>query len=267
METQYRLLIIVLGIFLSISLASAITISTPSQVNLGENFDLVILGSGFYALEMKIPQGLSIISDPSVGTRTGDIYKTVTTGSLTIILRGIQSGTYTISGQFTDGSGIKDLNSQIIIIKEQEVIPICPTCPVDSVWSNCEEGKQIKIIYICSSSTNYQCVQTTETLDCQVEPIVDSDGEIVTCEVGWICKDENNLAYQSSDCSLSSVQECSEGCENKECKVKQEIKDKYPEENLTIDIDPPSIQETPQSFFAKVGSLIRRIIDFLIFWD
>ncbi|KKL04106.1 hypothetical protein LCGC14_2619370 [marine sediment metagenome] len=66
METQYRLLIIVLGIFLSISLASAIIISTPSQVNLGENFDLVILGSGFYALEMKIPQGLSLISDPSV---------------------------------------------------------------------------------------------------------------------------------------------------------------------------------------------------------
>ncbi|KKK40236.1 hypothetical protein LCGC14_3119940, partial [marine sediment metagenome] len=165
---------------------------------------------------------------------------------------------------WTDGSGIKDLNSQIIIIKEQEVTPICPTCLVDSVWSNCEEGKQIKIIYICSSSTNYQCVQTTETLDCQVEPIADSDGDIVTCEVGWMCKDENNLAYQSSDCTLSSVQECSEGCDNKGCKFKPEIKEQF-EDNLTIEILPP--EEKPKSFFAKIIDFIKGVIDALIFWD
>ncbi len=121
MEKQYRLLsIFVLGIFLIISLASATSLSAPSQVDLNQNFNLVISGTGFYALEIIIPQGLSIISDPSAGIRTGDLYKTVTTGSLTIVLRGIQSGTYTISGQFTDGSGIKDLNSLTIIIKEQE---------------------------------------------------------------------------------------------------------------------------------------------------
>ena len=235
MEKQYRLLsIFVLGIFLIISLASATSLSAPSQVDLNQNFNLVISGTGFYALEIIIPQGLSIISDPSAGIRTGDLYKTVTTGSLTIVLRAIQSGTYTISGQFTDGSGIKDLNSRTIQVREQQTTPTCPTCPTDSEWSNCENGQQIKMIYFCSSSTDYKCVQSTETLDCQVEPIMDSDGEVVTCEVGWICKDSDNLAYQSSDCSLSSIQKCSEGCENKECKVKEEIKDNYPEDNLTI---------------------------------
>ncbi len=264
MEIQHRLLIIAIGIFLSIPLASAITISTPSQVNLGENFNLVISGSGFYAIEMKIPQGLSIISDPSAGIRTGDIYKTVTVGSLIIILRGAQSGIYTISGQYTDGSGIKDLNSEIIIVQNYPVTPTCPTCLVGSKWSNCEDGRQIRIIYVCSSSTNYQCAQTRETLDCETEPIVDSDGNTIICEVGWVCKDENNLAYQSSDCSLSSIQKCSEGCENKECKVKPEIKEQYPDDNLTIKILP---DEASQSFFAKIIEFIKRIIDFLIFWD
>lgn len=234
MEIQYRLLIVLLIGILSISLASAVSIQTPNSVNLGENFNLVIFSSGFYALEIIIPQAFQIISDPSGGIRTGDLYKTVTTGSLTIKLRGVTKGTYTLSGQYTDGSGIKDLNSETIQIKEQQIQPTCPTCPSDSGWSNCEDGKQIKIIYICSSSTDYKCVQTTETLDCQTEPIVDSDNNIITCEVGWICKDSNNLAYQSSDCSLSSVQECSEGCENNECKVKKEVKDNYPKENLDI---------------------------------
>ncbi len=262
---KYKLLTLVLGIFLSVQLASAVSLSSPSSVDIGENFNLVISGSGFYALEMNIPSAFEIISDPSSGTRTGDIYKTVTTGSLTIRLRSVKEGTYTIDGQFTDGSGIEALNSKTIIIKEQQTTPTCPTCTTNSEWSNCEEGRQIRMIYFCSSSTNYQCVQSTETLDCQVEPIVDSKGEIITCEVGWICKDVNNLAYQSSDCSLSSVQECSEGCDNKGCKVKPEIKEDFPEDNLTITIIPP--QEDTQSFFDKIVDLIKRIIDSFIFWD
>ena len=264
MEKKLGLLTIFVLVF-SISLASAVSWNVPSSVNLNQNFDVSFYGSGMYCIEANIPNNFLIITDISNGVRSNGVYKTCYASDFKITLRPTQSGTHTISGQYTSGEGIKDLNSKTIIVKEQQTTPTCPTCPSDSEWSNCENGKQIKMIYICSSSTNYQCVQTTETLDCQVEPIVDSDDNIVTCEVGWICKDENNLAYQSSDCSLSSIQECSRGCENKECKVKLEIKEDFPEDNLTITIIPP--QEDTNSFFDKIGDLIKRIIDFLIFWD
>ncbi len=269
METKYRLLILILGIILNISLASAVSFSAPSEIEFNSNFNLVILGEGFYALEIIIPSQFIIISDSSGGTRTGNIYKTVTIGNLNIQLRGTHSGTYTISGQYTLGDGIKDLNPQIITVKKPQSIslPTCPTCPADLEWSNCENGQQIKIIYICSSSTKHQCIQTTRTLNCQTDSITDSDNNIITCEVGWICKDKNNLAYQSSDCSLSSIQECLEGCENKECKVKPEIREEHSEENLTIEISPPSTKETFQSFFARIKNFFKKIIEFLIFWD
>lgn len=265
METQHRLLItLMFGIFLSISLVSAVSISyAPSQVNLNENFNLQISGSGFYALEMTIPQAFQIVSDSSGGTRTGDLYKTVTTGSLTIVLRGIQAGTYTILGQYTDGSGIKDLNSKTIQINQpyNPPSPSCPTCPSATEWSNCENNQQIKYVYSCSSSTNYQCIQSTETQSCQIQQ---TQTPPPTCEVKWICKDSDNLAYQSSDCSLSSIQKCSVGCENGECKIPPNIVEPN---STTPTINPAGNKETPQSVFARIINFIKRIIDALIFWD
>lgn len=255
------LIILVFGIFL-ISLASAVSISyAPSQVNLNENLNLQISGSGFYALEMNIPQNIQIVSDPSGGTRTGEVYKTVTTGSLTIILRGIQTGTYTISGKYTQGDGIFNLNSKTIIIENYISTPTCPICPSSTAWSNCENNQQIRYVYSCSSSTNYQCVQSTETQTCEVQ-------QTPNCNVKWICKDSNNLAYQSSDCSLSSIQKCSSGCENGGCKIPPNVAE--PNSSLPITINPAGTKETsqsPQSIIQKIIDFIKKIIDALIFWE
>ena len=258
---------LIFGMLLSTQLASAVYFSAPSQVNLNENFNIAFSGSGFYCLELYIPNNFILISDSVNGALNNGVYKPCSGTNFVSTFRATEPGTYTITGIYSSDSGVMNFNPKTIIVKEQQTTPTCPTCPSATSWSNCENNQQIKYVYSCSLYTNYQCVQSIETQSCQIETTGGSSSNSnPTCEVGWICKDENNLAYQSSDCSLSSVQKCSEGCENKECKVKQEIKDKFPEENLTIEIDPPSVQETPQSFFDKIGSLIRKIIDFLIFW-
>ncbi len=254
METQHRLLILAIVTLLSISLVSAPTMSSVSTVDLNANFNLVIAGSSFYALELIIPQEFQIIEDSSGGVRTNNLYKTVTTGSLILQLRGTQLGTYTISGQYTDGNGIKDLN-QISIQIIQPSTPIslsCPICPDETAWSNCVNNKQIKYAYSCSSQTNYQCTQSTQTQTCQTSK----------CEARWICTDSYNIAYQSSDCSLSSIQHCEIGCINGECIPTQNVSD----DNLTIDINPEK-QGILQSFFSKIADFIKNIIDILIFWN
>jgi len=268
-EENYRLLsLLVFGILLSISLASAVSMSAPYSADTNENFNLAISGSGFYALEMNIPSNLQIISDPSGGQRTGEVYKTVTTGSLTLTLKGIYAGTYTIYGQYTDGSGIKDLNSEIILIEDYVATPTCPTCQSSTAWSNCENNQQIRYVYSCSSSTNYQCVQSTEFQSCSIP---DSSGDSSTttenpkCTATWVCKDDYTLAYQSSDCSLSSIQKCSSGCENRECKIPPSVVE--PNSTIQVTINQAGTKETTQSIFAKIINFIKSIIDFLIFWD
>ena len=266
MKNKY--IILFLSMFLSISLVNAISIDTPSQVNIKENFNLIISGYGFYALEIHIPQEFQIVSDPSGGMRTNDLYKTVTTGSLTIVLRGTKTGTFTISGQYTTGEGIKDLNSEIIQVNQLYTPALsCPTCPSATVWSNCEKNRQIRIIYSCSASTNYQCIESAETQSCQIE----IQSSPITCNAEWICKDSTSLAYQSSDCSLSSVQKCNYGCENKKCKVSN-LNIKEIGDNLTVTINPPEEIQKPsrrnlKSIFDKIIDFIKKIIDALIFWS
>jgi hypothetical protein len=246
MAKKYRLYLILLVSIMAISLASAVSISSPINVNVNSNFNLDISGSGFYALEMIIPSNFQIISDPSGGVRTGDLYKTVNTGSFTIQLRGIKTGLYSINGKYTDGNGIKDLNNLNIQVNPSTILKICPSCPGDLPWSNCVNNKQIKYYYICSPDTDYQCVQLSEVQSCESE----------TCESLWVCSDPSHIAYKSSDCSLSSIQLCDYGCEEGKCKVLEELED-----NKVI----PEGKKV-YSFFIKASNFFKRIINILIFW-
>lgn len=260
MEKKNKLLIsLIMSIFLSISLASAVTISsTLSQVNINQNFNLEIEGSGFYALEMVIPQTFEIVSDPSAGVHSGDSYKTITTGSLVLTLRATKAGVYIITGQYTDGTGIKNLNFKTITVLSYENTLSCPSCPTSTEWSNCEENKQIKQVYSCSIDTDYICEQFIEEKFCYLEDPSDS------CSAEWICKDSAHIVYQSSDCSLSSIYECSDKCKDGVCVVSEDLIEEYEDEELDIKLDSLDVKE---SFFTKIKNFMNRIVDFFIFWN
>ena len=252
MEMEKRMLkkfiILILLLFL-IPLANAVSMNLPSQANINEKITLRISASEFYAIEIKIPQSFEIVADPSNGNRIDDIFRTFYNGNLDITLRPTISGNYIISGEYTSGYGINNLNSQNIEVKETIVITkSCPICPSTTEWSNCESNKQIRFSYVCSANTDYICVKQTEEKVC-----ISPKDEV--CIVGWKCKDGYNIAYQSSDCSWSSIQSCHYGCNNSECIVPKDIEEQYPKEDLGVDIKPPQV--------TKCG-FICQIIEFII---
>jgi len=233
MLKQFTTLMLLLMI---IPLASAISINIPSQANINEKITLNIYASEFYAVEIKIPQSFEIVADPSNGNRIDDIFRTFYNGNLDITLRPTINGDYIISGEYTTGSGVENLNSKSISVIETIATKSCPICPSTTEWSNCESNKQIRFSYVCSANTDYICIKQTEEKDC-----VSPKDEV--CIIGWKCRDNSNVAYQSSDCSWSSIQSCSYGCNNSECIVSKEIEEQYPEEDLNINIQPPQVTE------------------------
>lgn len=248
-------------LILSMPVVSAYSINAKTNPKLGENFNLRIQGNGAYAVELQIPVDLDIVSDPSSGARTGTMYKTFTSGETILVLRPLQVGTYRITGKYTAGSGIKDFNSITISVTQSYqsggsggITPSCPICPDDTKWSNCENIQQMRIVYGCSEFTDYKCAKSTESRYCTIR--VDE-----ICESGWVCKDGRNLAYQSSDCSLSSVQACSRGCVEDKCNVTAGLK----KEGLTVEIIPAG-EEPRQSVFAKIWGFVEKIWNILIFW-
>ena len=266
---------ILLGILLSLVVVSATSMSIPSQSNINSNFDLQITGNGFYALEMNIPSIFQIVSDQSGGIRNGDIYKTVTTGNLKIVLRTSEIGTYTISGRFTDGNGVQNLNTQSIQINDVYAIsPSCPVCPLDTSWSNCDNGNKIRYTYSCSPTTNYLCITHIENQACQT---ISNN-----CESKWICKDQFNIAYQSTDCSLSSVQNCPNGCDNGNC-IKSTTEPSTPL-TVTINGTTPSsnvtiypkvtnggggdniIKESSQNIIVEIINFFKNLVNSVISW-
>lgn len=276
MDKMKKIILVLLSLIFLVNLVSAIDWNMPSNVNVNSNFDIAFSGSGFYCIEANIPNSFVIVSDVTGGTFNNGIYKTCYASNFKITLRPTKAGEYIFNGEFTEGSGIKDLDSVTIKVNEIQIAPSCPVCPSATAWSNCEDNKQIKIFYECSASTNYQCSKSTIIQSCNIEVSQGEDAisnQSTICDVGWLCKDENNVAYQSSDCSLSSIQSCSEGCENNECKVREEIKQQFPE--LGIDILPEGKQEieikqenpNKKSFFDKIIEFFKKIIDVLIFWD
>ncbi len=279
MKLKYILIFVTL-ILLNLILVNAISIMAPNQINKNQNFDLIIIGSGFYCVEINMPESFAIGSDPSRGNLIEGIYKTCYGTSLKINIRPTEAGTNIISGKYTDGSGVKNLNSLTIIVNEISVPPSCPICPEETSWSNCENGIQISIDYKCSSTTNYQCIKEIKTRNCQMKVIgiPESSSPAKICDVGWVCiEGSNSLGYKSSDCSISSIQNCPDGCENNECKVEEEIKQQFTED-LEVDIIPEGEQkdireiqaeENPnsKSIWSKIIQFFKKITDILIFWN
>lgn len=241
MEKTNLLILSFALLLMSISIVSAGSLSVnPTTYNINEEMNLRISESGFYAIEIKIPTSFIITSDPSNGQITGGIYRTVYTSDLNIKLRPTTNGTFTISGQITTGNGIEDLNSIKLTINSLEVEQSCPICPSPTSWSNCENKIQKRVVYSCSKSTNYLCVSSFEKQSCKVpnvvDPVTNEVSEPPVCDVGWKCKDSNNYAYQSSDCSWSSIQYCKDGCTDNNCIIPKEIKEQYPDTDLNITI-------------------------------
>lgn len=89
-------------------------------------------------------------------------------------------------------------------------------CPAAEICGNAEAYRE------CDLETgewagfyaDYEC-------STQCESEIKSSGEISkgNCTAGWKCVNESTTAYQSSDCSWSSQQNCKMGCENGACKL------------------------------------------------
>lgn len=113
--------ILLLGIFLFTSLISASAlISAPDSISKNTNFNLEMSGT-FYALELTIPSGVTLISSTSVGgvLGTDNIYRITNTGVLTLIYTGSASS-ITFTGQYSDGSdGVLTLTPKTITINSE----------------------------------------------------------------------------------------------------------------------------------------------------
>ena len=246
------LLLLITGLFL-INLVSAVSWNIPSNVKTSSNFDINFYGSGLYALEINIPNGFIIVSDSSNGVLSNGVYRTTYASSLKITLRSPSiEESYVFSGSYTEGSGVKSFPSKTLTIYKPSYTPppSCPTCPLDSSWSNCEQSIQVRTIYECSSVTNYVCISKQESKACEMPT--------ETCEVKELCEG-NTLKYQSSDCSLSTIQKCEFGCESGKCKENPnppEINNTQPTPNNNGDEQPPK-----ENIFDRIINWIKSIFD------
>jgi len=48
----------------------------------------------------------------------------------------------------------------------------CPECPSPTDWSECENGKQTRTVYVCGPETNYTCKSSLEERSCKVTTVV-----------------------------------------------------------------------------------------------
>jgi len=266
MEKQYRLLVLLFGVLLSISIVSAVQMTSPLNVEMNQNFPLNLIGSGFYAVELNIPSEFEIVSDPSGGTMSGGVYKTVTTNNLIITLRATKVGSYTLEGDYSSGDGVMPFIPKTISVTQPTTVSSggggggssrsCPVCPTSTLWSNCAEGKQIRYSYSCSSESNYQCVKSTDQQSCSLNQ--------TSCNASWICVDDSQVGYQSGDCSVTSVKRCSLGCEDANCVVDPTVEQ---EDDLTIEILPEGEKNMIESMFTKILNFFKRLGDMIMFWN
>jgi hypothetical protein len=194
------LLIMVLGVNASLDW------TVPTQTKERANFEIYISGDSLYGLEIELPNTFIIISDPSQGVRDDDgIYRTSYSTNLVLAVRAPNDAkTYTIKGKYTQGSGINNLPDKTIDVQNSEILELrCPTCPSETQWTECNEGKQTKLAYTCDASTNYICVSQIQRKSCISE----------SCEAGWICIDEDKLGLRKENCDYSTTIDCSNGCD------------------------------------------------------
>jgi hypothetical protein len=74
------------------------------------------------------------------------------------------------------------------------------------------------------------------------------------CIEKLVCKNETHLAYQTTNCDLSSITECSSGCKDDSCIIP---------DNQT---DTPRKWITPKSIWQKIRDFVKQVIDFIFFW-
>lgn len=162
-----------LVVFLIGSVSASVSWSiAPSSVNQNENFLIQISGDGMYGLEIEMPEGVIIVSDKSKGVLGEDrIYRTAYATSLQIYLRSQQAGKLIFKGEYSEGEGIKSLPDKIINVIGKEIEGSCVACQDDSEWSDCIEGKELKTIYSCSEASDFLCVQSEKTQDCETEEV------------------------------------------------------------------------------------------------
>ena len=163
-------------VLLLASFASAqLTWDVPASVEKNKNFEVILEGSEFYAVELDIPSGINVVSDPSNGVLSNDVYHLAYAGTLPLSLRSGFTGEFTLRGEYAQGDGVKDLPNKKVLVVESTSSASCPACPDDSDWSACEDGTQTRNIYECSEDTGFVCEQAKNSRECSSDFGVQSD--------------------------------------------------------------------------------------------
>jgi hypothetical protein len=204
-------IIFLLMLLISMYAVSAdLSMNVPSTVNSEANFDIVIVGSSLYGVQLTIPTGFLIVADSSSGQIASDgIYRTNYASNLRLTLRApawhnTEPGIFYIKGTYTEGAGVKTFTDAKIEVKNSITTQIsCPECPANTLWSDCTINQQSRIVYTCNEQTNYVCKKDTEMKSCTIVP---------ACNAGWVCSDNMKLGLQREDCSYSTVISCKNGC-------------------------------------------------------
>lgn len=209
-----KIFFLALFLIMLVSVSAEVQWTIPTQINAQQNFEIYFTSNNIYGVEINLPINFIIISDPSNGIRDEDgVYRTTYGSNLILSIRApIDANAYTITGKYTEGSGVFNFPSkQINVLNSQTLELRCPTCPSGTEWTDCVTGKQTRLVYNCDASTNYICVSEIQAKSCLS----------TTCEAGWICQDDTKLGLRKTDCTYSTVIDCSNGCDmtNNACKA------------------------------------------------
>ena len=92
--------------------------TSTNSINTGDIITFTFQGTnGLYWIDMIIPSGWTIYSDPSSGSLTNGHFKTTYTGTLTLKLKApSNSDSFTFSGEWGEGSGVHTFSSKTITV-------------------------------------------------------------------------------------------------------------------------------------------------------
>jgi len=96
----------------------------------------------------------------------------------------------------------------------------CPTCNEPSGWSTCIDGKQSRTAYICDASTNMQCKEQKQEVDCE-DNTCPSSSEQKPCEDA-LWNDFPTCNWDDTTCSKNCITDancasCSSKCVGGKC--------------------------------------------------
>ncbi len=192
-----------------ISSASAMNFYLPNEVKMNDDFDIKFSDStGLSVIEVDIPDGFVISSDPTFGILKDGVFRTSFYGTATITLKAVKEGTFVFKVTFTEGVGVSDLTEKSIFVNPAISEKVCPTCP-SSEWTACIESQRTKLLYECGVTTEYVCKPKGVSESCV-------DDEL--CVEDWVCVDDDRIGLQNSECLYNAILDCENGC-NKEKNV------------------------------------------------